>query len=626
MSVGASRGVLFEAREKAQVNPMKKRPFAIWLIRSLVWMGLLLVTHGTAEGGAATPPEHGSGGGPGLSVDPLAARTPQTAPAEDAERDAEVPFDDARVLWHLPDPHEALELHHRLETEPTAKRTEIAFHRHVQELISPVKRTTRLRLTLSDALHRTLANSFAIRIESYNPAVETTRVVEAEAAFDATFFFNLTNNKQDRPSGSALAGTQIQTFLTEGGIRQLLPTGMQVSTSLSSQRYSNNFQFQTLNPQWFSQFIVKFQQPLLRGFGLDYNRAQINVANINRRLSDLAFRRQVRDRLLDTETAYWRLAQARRLVSISARLIAGYQQIYDELWERRHFDVLLIQISETKARLEAAKSDNVRVLNEVHNAEDRLISLMNDPQVDLAHDIEIIPVDPADVQQAVAFPHQPVVIDRLAEVQNALDHREELKEAKLQIDNAKVFVGVAKNDALPRFDLVFQYAVDGLGKSADGAFDEVTKNDFTEYFVGVELELPVGNRARRAAERRARLQHAQAIAALEQAFEGVIYDVNVAVRRLNTSYDVIQPNYASMVASEDRLESTVVRAERKDFLQLNQELNAHQALAFSRQTLLESLATYNIAMVELEKAKGTLLEYNGVSIAAETDHGGLPTP
>ena len=532
-----------------------------------------------------------------------------------------VEINDERVLWHLPDPEEALELHARLEAEAEGRKADAAFHRHVQKRVAPVTRPAQLRLTLSDVLRRALANNFAIRVESYNPAIETTRVVEAEAAFDALFFLNVTNNKRDIPTTSVVQGTQSEAFNIQGGIRQLLPTGMQVSTSLSMSR---NWQevdprFQTVNPAYFSQFMVEFRQPLLRGFGLDFNRSQINIAKNNRCISDLAFRRKVRDTLLDTENAYWRLAQARRLVPISARLIAGFEQIYEDLWQRRDFDVLPIQIAETKARLEAAKSDHVRVLNEVRNAEDILIALMNDPTVDLADDVEVIPANPSDGRTPVVLPHKHVGIDRIAEVQAALDHREEVAEAKMQIDNAKIVVGAVRNDALPRVDLLFQYAVDGLGKSADRSFDEVTKNDFHEYFVGVEVELPVGNRARRAAERRARLQHAQAIAGLKQIFEQVILDVDVAARQLTTGYDVLQPNFASMEASEDRLESTVVRAERKDFLQLNQELNSHNALAATRRTLLDSLVDYNLALVELEQAKGTLLEYDGVSITGEAD-------
>ncbi|MCP4591683.1 MAG: hypothetical protein GY842_13160, partial [bacterium] len=72
-------------------------------------------------------------------------------------------------------------------------------------------------------------------------------------------------------------------------------------------------------------------------------------------------------------------------------------------------------------------------------------------------------------------------------------------------------------------------------------------------------------------------------------------------------------------ASEDRLESIIIRAERKDFTQLSMELDAHRGLAAARQALLESLASYNVAIVEVEKAKGTLLEYNSVSLAGQLE-------
>jgi len=571
------------------VSAMKKRPIATVTIQAMVSFGMLFsVCH------------------------PAAAETTRGPGADET-------IDDAKLLSHIPDPEQALTWHAHQEKEVGTRKSEATFHRDIMDLISPVKRPERMWLTLPDALHRALANSFAIRIESYNPAIETTRVVEAEAVFDAVFFLNVTNNKQNVPTTTIMQGTQAQTFNMQGGIRQLLPTGMAMTTSLSLSRnwQKTDPRFQTVNPAYFSAFVVDFRQPLLRGFGLDYNRSQIRVSKNNRRVADLAFRRRVRDTMLDTETAFWQLAQARRLVPISARLVAAYRQLYGELYERRDFDVLWVTIAETKARLEAARSDHVRVLNEVRNAEDRLIVMMNDAAVDLADVIEIIPADSSDVRSPVFIPCEELLVDRLAEVQAALDHREELGEAKLQIDNAKIYVGAAKNEALPSFDLLFRYTVDGLGKSADAAFDEVTKNDFHEYFVGVELELPVGNRSRRAALQRARLQYAQAIAGLEQTFEQVILDVNVSVRKLETSHDVIQPNYASMQASEERLNSIIARAERKDWFQLNQELTAHQALANSRRATLDSLANYNIAIVGLEKAKGTLLEYNGVSITAE---------
>ena len=240
-------------------------------------------------------------------------------------------------------------------------------------------------------------------VSSYNPAIEATRVVEAEAAFDAAFFTTISNNKVDRPSGSPFVSTKTQAFNSRSGIRKLLATGMQVETAYSIQRSSTNFQYQTVNPEWFDQFVVSFRQPLLRGFGIDVNRSQVRLQKLSQRKATQTFRRDVRETLRSAEVAYWRLVQARRNLVISAKLLGSFEQIFTFLDERKDFDVYRIQLADVRARLEASKVDFVELVANVRIAEDQLIALMNDPEVDLADDIQIIPTD---------LPlHQPVELD-----------------------------------------------------------------------------------------------------------------------------------------------------------------------------------------------------------------------
>jgi len=526
-------------------------------------------------------------------------------------------FEPQRIVWHLPDPKEFAAVTEAKIAEWEAdvregrrQESEIREARNFQvrllELLRAVDRPRRVEVTRQAVLHRALANSYAIRVQSYAPAIEQTRIVEAEAAFDATFFATLNSNEQNVPVASALQGSNVEALLMESGLRQLLPGGMQVQTSLNLQRQSNDFQFQTINPVYESQFAVEFRQALLRGFGVDYNRTQILVAKNDKRISDHEFARQVQTTLLDVETAYWRLYQARRILGVQARMLATFELLYRKLEQRKEFDAIPVQINETRAQLESAKADFIRICNEIRNTEDNLIALVNDPALDLADDVEIIPTDVPLLD--------PIILDRLAEAQAALDHRQEIAQAKLRIHSSRILVGAAKNQVMPKLDLLFQYAVDGLGLSAHNAFSEVTKNDFHEYFVGVEFEIPVGNRARRAAERRAQLQQGQAIAALKSAFEQVLLDVNVRVREVITQQNLIEPNLHSADASEARVDSIRVRAETNDYLQISNELSAIRSLAVTRNDLLRSVVEYNIAMVELERSKGTLLDYYNVVI------------
>ncbi len=577
----------------------------------LLFLGIY--TYAPAAVGLAAPPEeHGLSGALAAGVAVLQQQGDEDTAAEgDSRGESIIPSE--RLVWHIPDPEHAradsLELLRR--AQEAGEKTTIHRYTRVLEWADTIRRPEKLRLTLEDAIRRTLANNYVIQTLSYNPAIETTRVVEAQAAFDALFFTSITKSNIDRPTGSQLMATDLDMFSLSTGVRKLLPSGMQVSGAYSLDRTKQAFVFQEINPEYVSRFIAEMRQPILRNFGIDFNRSLILLAKNERSISDLAFQRQVRDTLRQVEGLYWQLVQARRNIVITARLLAQFEEVYEYLVARQAFDITPVQIDATKADLDQARVDFVRVRANVFNVEDQLIALMNDPDINLADDVEIIPDD---------FPQlQEIVVDRLAEVQAALDNRTEIKEQQIRVASAKIGVARAKNAELPRFDLTFRTTFDGLAGTADKSFDEVSRRKFIEYYVGVEFEIPIGNRGPRAARRRAELQHAQMVAQLQQRLEEVILDVNLAVRQLETSYDQISPSFESAEAREREVDSLVARAERKDHNTLINELNSRQRLASIRRAMLNAMVEYNFAIVDLERAKGTLLQYNNIVLPTEVD-------
>jgi len=478
----------------------------------------------------------------------------------------------------------------------------------VLERTDCIQRANSVRLTLKDAIRRALENSYTIKVQGYNPAIESTRIVEAEAQFDAVFFANITKDKQDRPTPSQLAASFTDIVILESGIRKLLSSGMQVQASYGLTRTKTNLAFATLNPSYFNQFAVEFRQPFLRGFGLDFNRAQIEISQLDRTISLERLRREIRETLFNVEQAYWRLIEARRNVNVIARLLAELETILDSLQRRaaEGFDVYEVQLKLPESRIEQRKAELIRLCNDVRNAEDALKALMNDPDLNLSQDLEIIPAEKPSIE--------PLIVDQLGEVTAALSHREEMREAMLAIKQAEIAVGVAKNQALPRLDVAFRYVVNGLGGNADSAFSQLSDHDFVDYLISVEFEWPIGNRGPEAALRRARLQQAQAIAAHRAQIESTILEVRQSIRDLKTSYDQIGPNLRAALASEDQLRATRARQEKRDPPNLQVELDANESLAASRQQLLRSVSDYNIALIDLERKKGTLLRYNNIVI------------
>ncbi len=560
---------------------------------------LLWLTVSTAVGQDATQPPAGG------------AADAVEAYGDDALVDGEISM--SRLMWHVPDPEDyrarALEELDRARTADDKIR--VQYIERVLDSMGALRRERQVRLSLDDVVRRTMQQSYAVEIQRFNPAIETTRVVEAEAAFDAVFFTNITRANIDQPSGSQLSATEVDQFTSAFGVRKRLATGTQVSGTWNMNRQSIGISFQNINPEYKSTFTLEARQPLLRGAGIDYNRSQITLAQNNQALSEWVFRRQVRDTLRRVEELYWRLVQTRRDLLVTARVLADFEAIFTYLEARKAFDVVPVQLAATEANLEQSRADFIRRRAAVFDAQDRLLALMNDPELPLGGDAEVIPADFPQIDRFTVSP--------LAEVQTALDNRSEIREQELQIANARIAVGRAKNFELPRLDATFRYSVEGLWDNADRAFDKMSTHNFITYYVGVEFELPIGNRAARAAHARSKLQHAQATAALQGQFEEVILDVHEAARELTMTYDQIWPSFKSAQARTREVDSVVARAERKDFNTLNSELGARRSLASERSAMLNAMVNYNIAIIDLERAKGTLLRYNNVVITPPSE-------
>ncbi len=514
--------------------------------------------------------------------------------------------------WQMPDPSVAPELFEAraktIEDERRRRDYERVSEAAVQHL-KTLKRDRQVRLSLADAVRRALANSYAIRVAGFEPAVSTAQVVEAEAMFDSTFYANWLEIFQDQATASALQGTSTKNRSFAGGIRKLLSTGTQVDIGYNWSRTKTDNSFQELNPAYNNDMTVQLVQPFLRNFGIDFNRSQIRIRKLERKINYERFRQTVRDTLSNVEKAYWELVRRRRDISITAELLAQTEETYRYIRARQDFDAFAILIANSQASVELRRVDLIRAVDEAKRAEDNLKALLNDPELNQAGYVEIIPVD---VPEAV-----PIVVDPLGEIQAALDHRSELKERELEIESAHIAVGTAKNQVLPKFDAVFTYKVTGLGANPDRAFDQLTQNRFHEYQVGVQFEWPIGSRAARAKLKQAKLRYQQAIAARKAQIAQILLDVNNAVRTLNSAQEAIHPAQTATKAAEKNVQATKERAERKSPAELETELNGQQNLAQARRTFLEALVGYNIAISELERAKGTLLHYNNVILEEE---------
>ena len=89
------------------------------------------------------------------------------------------------------------------------------------------------------------------------------------------------------------------------------------------------------------------------------------------------------------------------------------------------------------------------------------------------------------------------------------------------------------------------------------------------------------------------------------------------MRNLDTSFRQLTPSYEGVIAASENLRSLQERQERKSPEELDTVLNSQANLQTARRALLQAVVSYNQGVVDVERSKGTLLEYNNVTLAEQ---------
>lgn len=484
-------------------------------------------------------------------------------------------------------------------------------------------------VNLESLIVRTLRSSAQVKVFSDLPFIRQTAIVEAQAAFDWNAFINTRWDDLSEPVGNILTTGGSPRFRTNqwsysGGVRRRNTNGGNFEIAQDFGFQNNNSTFFQPNNQGTSRLRLSYTQPLLRGRGRVYNESLIVLANIDAKVADHEFSRQLQSHLLEVTRAYWSLYLERVALVQKQQLFLRAEKIYDDLYARRNVDVVGSQLVRVEAAVTSRKSDLVRAEMAVRNAQERIHALVNDPELATIVDLEIIPTD---------IPTRNSEIFEVGEIlSTALQMRPEIGQALKQIRGACVRLGMSKNEMLPRLDLILESYTAGLRGNSNigGAFVDQFSTGEPGYSVGFQYELPIGNRAARARLTRRQLELRQLQNQFRTTVETLLMETKVAAREVRTADREFKAKYHAMQAAAKRLDSIQQRwealpgVETSIGLYLDDVLTAQQQLADSEYEFAKSETTYNLALMNLKRATGTLLQheqiYDGVA-----DQNGLPS-
>jgi outer membrane protein TolC len=477
--------------------------------------------------------------------------------------------------------------------------------------------TSGTTVDLETLIIRTLQNSAQVKVFSDLPFIRQTAIVEAQAAFDWTAFMNTRWDDLSDPVGNVLTTGGSPRFRNNqwsyaGGLRRRNTNGGYFEIAQEFGFQNTNSVFFQPNNQGTSRLRLSYTQPLLRGQGQVYNTSLIVLANIDAEIADEEFSRQLQSHLLEVTRAYWSLYLERVALVQKQQLFLRAEKIHKDLIARRNVDVVGSQLVRVEAAVTSRKSDLVRAEMAVRNAQERIHALVNDPELANIVNLEIIPTD-TPVRHS-----EPLDIGEI--LSTALQMRPEVNQSLKQIRSACVRLGMSRNELLPQLDLILESYTAGLRGNSNigGAFVDQFSTGEPGYSVGLQYEIPIGNRAARARFTRRKLELRQLRNQFKTTVETLLMETKVAAREVRTADREFKAKYHSMDAAAKRLDNIEQRwaalpgVESSIGLYLDDVLTAQEQLAEAEFEFAKSETTYNLALMNLKRATGMLLQHEQI--------------
>jgi outer membrane protein len=241
---------------------------------------------------------------------------------------------------------------------------------------------------------------------------------------------------------------------------QYFPTGTEFQAGMTNNRTSTNFgSFNLYNPYLQSALTVTITQPLLRGFGILPNTRLIIEAKRTLKVGLSQLEQQVIATTTQVSNDYWELVYARENVKVQEAAVGVSQRLYEENSRRLQIgtlsslDVLTAQSQLASDKQALVQAQSVQLQDETTLLND----ITKDPLDSPLLRAEIMPVT------AISTPEAGENIQIEDAVKEAWQKRPELKQAALNLENAGTDVKATKNELLPSLNIFGQYVASGLG-------------------------------------------------------------------------------------------------------------------------------------------------------------------
>ncbi|KPL17432.1 MAG: hypothetical protein AMS26_00995 [Bacteroides sp. SM23_62] len=467
------------------------------------------------------------------------------------------------------------------------------------EVVEP--EISELELSLEECRALALENNLDLQVQLINPTIAREVINQEEAKFEATFKGNVNYAKTDTPTASLLdiAGSKVDISYIDLGVDIPLRTGGTLSFDLADRRLKTDSLWSIFNPSYESDFSASISQPLLRNSGNRVNTHSIRVAQYNSSIAEARTKLEAIHIIANVDRAYWRLYAARKLLDVRRKQYDLSKALYEET--SRFVEVGVkpqIEMIRTEASVAEKLEAIIKAENEARDTERDLKRMLNKKGLGMETKTVLIPSSPPDPVR--------YELEGNRMVENAIENRMEMLELELQLAQDSSNIDYLENQTLPLVTLEYKYNINGLGPTRSDSYDLLSDNEFKDHRIGLQVSIPIGNREAKSRLRKAVYERAQRLASKESKKSEIKYEVLSQIDKLEANWQRILASRQTTILKDEQY-----RAEKRQFelglVTSTDVLNAQTDLAEAQRVEILALVEYQIAIIDLAYATGTLL-------------------
>jgi len=461
-----------------------------------------------------------------------------------------------------------------------------------------------IELDAREAVLMAMENNRELAVERLTPSIVRTAVDEERAVFDPVLSGTLGD---ERVKGDSLSSRgrlylrDAESIVGLAAMGVLLPTGTSLNLGASTEIADAAGDGSKLVE---SRVGLTVTQALLRGAGLDVNRARIRQARLDALASQYELRGFAEGLAGRTELTYWDYVMAGRRAEILKKSVEMAEAQRKDTQERVRAGTLAqVELAAAEAEVALRRQDLIDAQSDETKLRLQLLRLLNPPGAHLwERDVRAKGVP-------VAEPGQVDDVDSHVEVARRM--RPDLNQARLGVKRGDLEIVRTRNGLLPRMDLFITLGKSGYADSFSESWKRID-GDAYDIFFGLNASYPAGNHAAEARHRRAVLGQRQALEAVRNLEQLAELDVRSAYVEVMRAKDQVAAATVTRQFDEQKL-----AAELEKF-KINQAsafqvARAQRDLAKSQVAETQAAVDYEKALVELYRLEGSLLERRGIA-------------